>query len=127
MLSGDHFDLLGYFALGIFVGSITSHLIKFAKDFQSSASAIATILPAALGGTALTFLQLGDKAKHAMPAYAIGLLIGLMWALVRIAVENIKDTDGRIRLLGWLHIGSVSLLSVYSAWMFVWQGAIKSP
>jgi hypothetical protein len=66
MTTAIYFDNLGYFALGIFVGTVTSHAIKFANDMTTSVNAIGVIIPAALGGTAMTFLQISGKADHGM-------------------------------------------------------------
>lgn len=77
------------------------------------------VLPAALGGTAITFLEIWDKAKHGMPSYAIGLLLGLMWVRAGIAMENLNHHEGRIRVLGWLHLGAVVLASIYCAYLFL--------
>lgn len=126
MLQPIHFDLLGYFALGIFVGTITCHAIRFAKDYKTSTNAIGIILPAALGGVAMTFLELWDKADHGMPAYALGLLMGLMWVRASVAIENIRQKDTRFRIIGWAHLMAVAALSMFSAWLFLVQGAVDS-
>ena len=119
-----YFDNLGYFALGAFVGTVTSHAIRFATDMTTSVNAIAVIIPAALGGTAMTFLQFSGKADHGMASYSMGLLIALMWVRAGIALDNIKADDIRLRRLGWAHLVSVVAASGFSAWLFV-PGAIS--
>jgi len=121
-----YFDNLGYVALGIFVGTVTSMAVNYVKDMQTSEKAITVVIPAALGGTAMTFLQLWDKAKHGMPAYAIGLLLGLLWVRVEVAVTNITQPqrgnppdrapyDRTLGVIGFLHLLSVICISFYFA------------
>ena len=122
MNSAIYFDALGYFCLGIFVGTITSHAINFATDAKTSFNAIGIVLPAALGGVAMTFLQSMGKAPHGMPAYAIGLLIGLMWVRARIAIDNLDSRAPEKYLLGWAHMIAVITASVLAFSSFVPDG-----
>jgi hypothetical protein len=54
----------------------------------------------------------------------MGLLIGLMWVRAGIALDNIKADDIRMRRLGWAHLVSVILASVFAAWLFL-PGALS--
>ncbi len=119
MGSGIYFDLLGYYALGIFVGTIAAQPLRFADDADASVKAIASVLPAALAGTAVTFLQIMDKAEHGMAAYAIGLLIALLWVVGFVAMRNLEAENRFKRDLGVLHIVAVSLISVFATLLFI--------
>lgn len=114
-----HLDALGYFCLGVFVGTITSFSINFLENAKSSLEAVKVILPAALGGVATTFLQSMEKTNHGMPSYAIGLLIGLMWIRAQTAIELIQDKLLWKRCLGVLHIASVIIASIFAFFIFV--------
>ncbi|MGA7814530.1 hypothetical protein [Caballeronia sp.] len=108
-------DFLGLFALGGFVGSIVTYGLRFVQGYDVFVRSITTILAAALSGTAIVFIDRFSAHTSALGAYCVGLVIALMWAYSRIAVEHIGSDKPEIRLLGWAHIFGMVLSSVIAA------------
>ena len=108
-------DYLGLLALGGFVGAIVTYGLKFIDGFSSFAQAITIILAAALSGTAIVFLDRFTNKTSALGAYCVGLLVALMWAYARVAVDNIKSDNSSLRLLGWAHIVGVVVVTAVAA------------
>ena len=89
--------------------------MKFIDGFSSFAQAITIILAAALSGTAIVFLDRFTNKASAFGAYSVGLLVALMWAYAKVAVDHIKSDNPSLRLLGWAHIVGVVLVTVAAA------------
>jgi hypothetical protein len=108
-------DYLGLFSLGAFVGAIVTYGLRFIDGFSSFAQAVTLILAAALSGTSIVFLDRFANKTPALGAYAVGLMVALMWAYAKVGVENITSENPSLRVLGWAHIVGVVIVSVAAA------------
>ena len=121
-------DYLGLTALGIFVGTVVTKGLGYIDGLGTAAKAATLILGAALSGTVIVFLDRFAKKTPALGAYALGLLLGLMWTMAGVAVENITSGTHDRQLLGWLHLVAavaasvvVALLVLPPAFRQVWR------
>jgi hypothetical protein len=107
-------DYLGLFCLGSFIGALVTYGLQFAQGLAAWQQMLATIIAAVFTGAVITFV---DRFKNspALGAYAIGLLVALMWAYAKVGVENIRSPLQSVQLLGWGHIGSAVLVSAVAA------------
>ena len=108
-------SFIGMLALGIFVGSIISIGVLKTTDWSKLQGLFVTILGSALSGAVFAFINYlgGTKLGDAVFLYPLGLLLALMWAYARAAAQHIQAPDKSLRLLGWLHL--VGLLIVTGA------------
>ena len=103
-------DYLGLFCLGAFVGTIATlglHRVNSIQDWQA---VIAFTLPAVLSGAAMVLV---DRFAYspAFGCYPLGLVAALMWAYIRVAVDNWNSSSPRLKLLGGLHLSAAILVS----------------
>jgi hypothetical protein len=102
-------DYLGLLSLGGFVGAVVTYGLRFVEGFKVFTQAVATILAAALSGTAIAFLDRFTEHTKALGAYSVGLVIALMWAYSKVAVDNLRSEHKSIRILGVLHLAGMML------------------
>jgi hypothetical protein len=107
-------DYLGLFCLGAFIGALVTYGLKFVSGLAAWQQMLATIIAAVFTGAVVTFV---DRFKNspALGAYAVGLLIALMWAYANVAIDNIRSPTRGLQLLGWSHIAGAALASVVAA------------
>jgi hypothetical protein len=108
-------DFLGLFSLGAFVGAIVTNGLRFIDGFGSFAQAVTLILAAALSGTSIVFLDRFANRTNALGAYAVGLMIALMWTYAKVGVDNISSGNPSLRILGWAHIIGVVIATIVAA------------
>jgi Kef-type K+ transport system membrane component KefB len=111
-------DYLGLFCLGSFIGALVTYGLQFVNGLENWQQLLATIIAAVFTGAVITFV---DRFKNspALGAYAIGLLVALLWAYAKTGVDNIKSVEQALQWLGWLHIGGSTLISIAAAALFL--------
>lgn len=108
-------DYLGLFCLGClgcFIGALVTYGLPFVNAVQSWQSFIATIIAAVFTGVVIAFVDRFRTSK-AVGAYAVGLLVALMWAYSSTAVKLIRDTtDNVFPILGWAQLAGTVVVTV---------------
>lgn len=107
-------DYLGLFCLGGFIGALVTYGLRFVEGLKGWQQLLATIIAAVFTGAVIAFVD-RFKASPALGAYAVGLLIALMWAYAQIAVTHIASDRRSTRLLGWAHIVGTTLVTIAAA------------
>ena len=107
-------DYLGLFCLGGFIGALVTYGLQFAQALATWQQMLATIIAAVFTGAVITFIE-RFKNSPALGAYSVGLLVALMWAYAKTAVENVRSPDQAVQMLGWGHIIGAILVSVVAA------------
>lgn len=97
--------------LGIFVGTIITVGVIKTKDWTKLQGLLVTLLGSALSGSVFGFIDYlgGQRLGDALFNYPVGLVLGMMWAFVAEAAENIRRG---YPWLGWLHIAGVVLATI---------------
>src|SRR5262249_10453111 len=105
---------VGLFSLGCFVGTLATFGLKFMTDAETWKQGLATMITATLAGSAALFVE-RFRTSDALGAYCVGLLIALMWTYSDVAVKNMKSTDPTSKILGWLQLTGIVLVSAMAA------------
>jgi hypothetical protein len=101
--------------MGVFVGSITTIVLKFIDSSDDWRKSLAVLLPAVFSGVTAAFFK--DFDKSAVACYPVGLVIGLMWNYMYIAKENIADVSRIKKFIGWVQMIGTGLLTVIALWV----------
>jgi hypothetical protein len=111
---GKNVRYLGMLALGGFVGGFLILGIEHTKGLDDFQKLLATVFGAAFTGAVSSFISYlrGDRAGSEVYLYPVGLLLALMWAYGRVAVDNISSKEISIQFLGWSHMLGLVVINV---------------
>ncbi len=95
------------------MGTVATVGLKFITDVGGWRKVLTLLLPAALAGVAVVFV---DKFKYspALGCYPLGLLVGLLWAFSERAVANINSSSRQLVRLGYAHLTAATLFSIFA-------------
>jgi hypothetical protein len=116
-------DKLGMLALGAFVGGVLSLGLPLTKTLSVDEFRKVAIFVLGSAFTGPVFVLIGyfggSKLGEALFAYPIGLGLSLLWFYVRMSLENIRNADRNLKILGWLHVGAITFVTLVAAYIFV--------
>jgi len=117
-------EKFGMLCLGAFVGGILNYGLLHIKDGPGFKEHVTVVFGAAFSGVVFVFLQflinlkeegaaISSADRQAIYVYPVGLILALLWAQIpKTLDERITNPERGKRIVGWLHLVTLSLLSV---------------